>query len=122
MCDSRIVARCGARVLVALALFAVVGGSARADDFEYVFWDWADPGGTITCGPFPGDLNCDGVVNFDDINPFVLTLCDPDAYPEQFPDCDIMNADLNCDGVINFDDINVWICLECGPGPWSSGD
>jgi hypothetical protein len=28
----------------------------------------------VVAGPAPGDLNCDGTVNFDDINPFVALL------------------------------------------------
>jgi hypothetical protein len=61
--------------------------------------------------PGVGDLNCDGAVNFDDINPFVLTLSDPAGYEAAYPDCDIMNADCNHDGQVNFDDINAFVAL-----------
>ncbi|MEW6249995.1 MAG: hypothetical protein AB1716_05060 [Planctomycetota bacterium] len=59
----------------------------------------------------PGDLSCDGVVNFDDINPFVLALSDPAGYQAQFPNCNILNGDINGDGFVNFDDINPFVAL-----------
>ena len=59
------------------------------------------------------DVNCDGVVNFDDINPFVLALSDPAEYARQYPSCTIFNADANGDGLINFDDINAFVqCFD----------
>ena len=63
----------------------------------------------------PGDLNCDGVVNFDDINPFVLALSDPAGYQIAFPNCNIMNGDCNGDGLVNFDDINAFVAILTGP-------
>ena len=61
-----------------------------------------------------GDLNCDGAVNFDDINPFVLALSDPAGYQAAFPDCPIANGDVNGDGFVNFDDINPFVALLTG--------
>jgi hypothetical protein len=58
-----------------------------------------------------GDLNCDGVVNFDDINPFVLALSDPGAYQQQFPSCPFAKRDINGDGSFSFDDINGFVAL-----------
>jgi len=37
------------------------------------------------CAPPTGDLNCDGTINFGDINPFVQTLADPDGYVAAYP-------------------------------------
>jgi serine protease AprX len=65
-----------------------------------------------SCGP--GDLNCDGAVNFDDINPFVLALADPDGYATAFPLCPILNGDCNPNGKVDFDDINCFIALLSG--------
>ncbi len=62
----------------------------------------------------PGDLNCDGRVNFDDINPFVLALSDPGGYGQQYPGCNILNGDCNGDGEVNFDDINPFVALIGG--------
>ncbi len=58
-----------------------------------------------------GDLNCDGVVNFFDIEPFVLAVTDPDAYVTTYPDCDIMLADCNGDGAVDFFDIDSFVAL-----------
>jgi hypothetical protein len=62
----------------------------------------------------PGDLNCDGLVNNFDIDPFVLAISDPAAYAQQFPDCDINNADINDDGNINNFDIDPFVALISG--------
>ncbi|MEW6249229.1 MAG: HYR domain-containing protein [Planctomycetota bacterium] len=58
-----------------------------------------------------GDLNCDGVVNFNDINPFVLILSDPVGWQAQYPGCPPANGDVNRDGQVNFDDINPFVAL-----------
>jgi hypothetical protein len=64
--------------------------------------------------PPPGDMNCDGAVDFGDINPFVLALTSPAAYTNEFPYCDIMLADCNTDGTVDFGDINPFIALLTG--------
>jgi hypothetical protein len=61
-----------------------------------------------------GDLNCDGAVNFGDINPFVLALSNPAGYAAAFPDCNIMTGDVNGDGHVNFGDINPFVALLSG--------
>ncbi len=70
----------------------------------------------VNCGGshLPGDMNCDGVVGFADINAFVLALTNPAAYQTQYPDCDIMNADTNGDGAVDFGDINPFVQLLTG--------
>jgi hypothetical protein len=65
-------------------------------------------------GVLPGDLNCDGVVNFADISPFVLALSDPAAYQAQYPNCNILSGDINGDGQVNFADINPFVALLTG--------
>ncbi len=50
----------------------------------------------------PGDTNCDGVVSFGDINPFVAGLTGG-------PLCNPANFDLNANGTIGFDDINPFV-------------
>lgn len=58
------------------------------------------------------DLNCDGLVNNFDIDPFVLALTDPAAYALAYPDCDIAGADANSDGVVNNFDVDAFVdCL-----------
>jgi len=58
-----------------------------------------------------GDLDCDGDVDFDDINPFVLALSGEAAYNAQYPDCDWLNADCDLDADVDFDDINAFVDL-----------
>jgi hypothetical protein len=65
--------------------------------------------------PTPGDLNCDGAIDFADINPFVLAVSNPTAYAANFPECRIINGDMDCDGFVSFGDINKFVaCLSSG--------
>ncbi len=56
-----------------------------------------------------GDLNCDGFVNTQDIDGFVLALVNEDAYRTQYPDCSPDNADCNQDGAVNAQDIDAFV-------------
>ncbi len=60
------------------------------------------------------DMNCDGVVNFDDINGFVLAVVGQSEYEAQYPGCRWLNADCNNDSAVNFDDIELFIELLVG--------
>ena len=62
----------------------------------------------------PGDLNCDGDVNFGDIDPFVLALSGQAAYEAVYPDCNWFNADCNADNAVNFGDIDPFVALLSG--------
>lgn len=53
----------------------------------------------------PGDCNCDGLVNFADINPFVAGLSSPSQQ------CNPTNFDINGNGGVGFDDINPFVAL-----------
>ena len=81
---------------------------------------------TTLAGPFTilgsglprGDLNCDGVFNGGDIDPFFLALGDPAAYTAAFPGCDILNGDMNNDGRLDGGDIDPFFeCLGGGACP-----
>ncbi len=61
-----------------------------------------------------GDVNCDGAVNFEDINAFVLALADPELWQATYPDCLAANADINGDGVVDFADISPFVALLSG--------
>jgi hypothetical protein len=54
-----------------------------------------------------GDLNCDGRIDFADINPFVAALSGSTP-------CNEYNADVNGDGEVNFNDINPFVLLLTG--------
>jgi hypothetical protein len=61
-----------------------------------------------------GDLNCDGVTNFGDINPFVQYLSDFAGWQAAYPGCDPKNGDINGDGTYgqaSFGDINPFVAL-----------
>jgi hypothetical protein len=64
-----------------------------------------------------GDLNCDGTVDFADINPFVLLLSNAPAWQAAFPGCPMINGDINDDGTYgqaSFGDINPFVALLSG--------
>ncbi len=79
------------------------------------YGEWDESNGLFTVQEGPqyvlGDANCDGVLDFDDINPFVLALSDPAAYQVAYPGCPLSNSDCNQDGVADFDDINAFVAL-----------
>ncbi len=62
----------------------------------------------------PGDLNCDGAMDFGDINPFVLALTNWVSYNEQYPECDLLSGDLTGDGQVNSADINPFVDMLLG--------
>ncbi len=64
--------------------------------------------------PTPGDLNCDGEINFGDINAFVLRLTNPAGWQATYPDCNPLNGDINGNGTVGFDDINPFVQLLTG--------
>lgn len=57
-----------------------------------------------------GDLNCDGEINFGDIDPFVAALGYPGGVGWPFA-CPWLSGDCNGDGVVNFGDIDVFVAL-----------
>jgi hypothetical protein len=77
------------------------------------------PGATQLPAPavVQGDLNCDGSVNFGDINPFVLCLSNFAAWQTTYPSCLPQNGDINDDGTYgqgSFGDINPFIVALSG--------
>lgn len=62
-----------------------------------------------------GDLNCDDVIDFNDINVFVLALSNWPEWQARYPDCPEQNADVNADGLYGgangFGDINPFVKL-----------
>jgi hypothetical protein len=62
----------------------------------------------------PGDVNCDGVVDFRDINPFVLILSNLAGWQAAYPGCPWQNGDCNQDGTVDFKDINPFVAVLSG--------
>ena len=66
----------------------------------------------LPTAPVTGDMNCDGVVDFGDINPFVQYLTDLPGWQATYIDCPVENGDINGDGVYpSFGDINPFVGL-----------
>ncbi len=65
--------------------------------------------------PRTGDLNCDGVADLADINPFILALTDLPAWQTQFAGCPDANGDLDGDGSVGFADIDPFVGLLSAP-------
>jgi hypothetical protein len=64
-----------------------------------------------------GDMNCDGSINFGDINPFVLYLSNFAGWQTAYG-CDPLNGDINGDGTYpSFGDINPFVALLVGGPP-----
>ena len=62
-----------------------------------------------------GDLNCDGAVDFGDINPFVLFLSNFSVWQQTYAGCPAENGDINDDGLYpDFGDINPFVALLAG--------
>lgn len=61
-----------------------------------------------------GDLNCDGAVDFGDIDPFVLALTDPAGFAARYPNCPATNGDFNGNGRVDFGDIDPFVALLAG--------
>jgi len=117
---------------VILAAFGTCAGDlnyvveADADDDHcitlYDFWYWRIcymfANGRDFGPPAPGvagDLNCDGAVDFADINPFVLYLTDFAGWQVTYPGCPAVNGDVNSDGQYpSFTDINAFTMLLSG--------
>jgi hypothetical protein len=61
-----------------------------------------------------GDLNCDGKIDFGDINPFVQYLSNYTGWQATYPSCNPLNGDINSDGTYgqgSFGDINPFVSL-----------
>ncbi len=69
----------------------------------------------VVLSALPGDFNGDGLVNTEDINPFILALTNPDGFGVKYG-LNPAAYDLNGDGVINTEDINPFIAALTGAG------
>jgi hypothetical protein len=87
----------------------VLFGGLTSTGFSNETWEYGLVGARL-----PGDLNCDGAVDFDDINAFVVALSGPDGYAAAYPGCHWRNADCNGDDLVDFQDINAFVALLSG--------
>ncbi len=67
--------------------------------------------------PVRADVNCDGAIDFFDVDPFLVVLFDPVGYGAAYPECWPMTADLDRSGRVDFFDIDPFVnCLFGGCG------
>lgn len=59
--------------------------------------------------PLPGDLNCDGAVDFFDIDLFLSALFQPLVYNTLEPDCEMIRGDMNGDDRLDFFDVDGFV-------------
>ena len=72
----------------------------------------------IGAGFITGDLDCDGDIDFDDIDDFVTGLTNAQQYENQFGLAPEVKGDTDGDGDIDFDDIDDFVMILTG-GPIS---
>ena len=64
-----------------------------------------------------GDMNCDGILNYADIDPFVQALSCPGGNPACWdPACPWLNGDCNEDGTVNYADIDPFVARLASGG------
>ncbi len=91
----------------------IVVWADQRDGTNNLYAQNVNPDGTLGLPAFiVGDLNCDGVVDFSDINPFVLFLSNFEIWQETYAGCPAPNGDINGDGAYpSFADINPFVAL-----------
>ncbi len=62
----------------------------------------------------PADMNCDCVVDMQDVEGFVMALVSPSDYQGAYPDCETQNCDLNQDGSEDARDIDWFVARLMG--------
>jgi hypothetical protein len=95
--------------------FSPISGAAAAIDNGQITFTVSELAVCI------GDMNCDGTINFGDINPFVKYLTSFGAWQTQYSGCSPLTGDINCDGTYgqaSFGDINpfVAVVVQCAAG------
>jgi hypothetical protein len=99
----------------ASGMAAVAWADQRVDGGN-IYAQNVNPDGSLGLPAFiVGDLNCDGVVGFSDINPFVMYLSNYEVWQTTYAGCPAANGDINGDGVYpSFADINPFVALLTG--------
>ncbi len=88
------------------------GSTAPKTVYQVAEMDW--PFSPLPPDTLPGDLDGDGDIDFDDIDPFVMALSGQEAYEAAYPDGTWLNADCDLDGDVDFDDIDAFVALLGG--------
>jgi len=96
-------------------------GAVRvSEDGKTIAWseEWYEAGmryGIFVAHYAKGDMNCDTLLNTDDISHFVQALLNPSEYLSSHPGCDILRGDMNEDGAVNGLDIQPFVSTVLPP-------
>jgi len=98
-----------------IALFDQEDTNGDGDYMDgYRLWitqNYNDNGSILPRPPVtPGDMNCDGVVDVLDVEPFALALLDRTTYESAHADCDVQAA--NCDGICGINGLDIQAFVE----------
>ncbi len=81
---------------------------------DYVSFSYSETNCTLDVPFATGDMDCDTLINFNDIDHFVEALVGRDIYEPNHPDCPWMLADCDANGIVNFNDIDPFVTLLVG--------
>jgi len=70
---------------------------------------------TLSPGVMGGDMDRDGDVDFDDVQPLVLALTSPGSYEQMYGVAAALHGDVDDDGDLDFDDIDEFVQLLVVP-------
>ncbi len=84
------------------------------DELKLIFVDDFTIAGDLTV-PVLGDMDCDGDLDFDDIDDFVLGINNPQEYENQFGVPPEAKGDADGDGDLDFDDIDDFVAILNNP-------
>jgi hypothetical protein len=60
-------------------------------------------------------MNCDGVLDLQDVSPFALALANPAGYAAAFPNCNILRGDMNLDVAVDGADVQLFVNTILAP-------
>ena len=111
------------RITGARAATLTIANTNLSDAGTYQVTVYDEPGNRITTAPTTltvltlclGDMDCNGQVDFGDINPFVFCLSNQSAWQAAYPGCPAQNGDIDGSGAVGFDDINPFVTLLSTP-------
>ncbi len=92
-------------------------GEFAVDTRVSFFADWVD----THLGPLPGDMDCDGDADFDDVDEFILALNYPGTYTALFGADAILKGDVEGDGDLDFDDVDDFASLVTSSAAAATG-
>jgi hypothetical protein len=84
--------------------YLLVGKGVAVDDplFESAI---AVAQATLVPDVVPGDMDCNGILDEEDIAGFVLAMLDPAGYSSTYPSCNMQNGDMSGDEFVNGKDV-----------------